>query len=118
MRKGWVLAAGVAAALSGGSTALADALTPDLRCAAVTFAAITVVPENQKTSVSLAAIYFLGKLDGAAPNLDLETRLRAELAGMAAKDFQSEAARCGAELAKRGQDMQTLGAHLQAPTKP
>lgn len=108
-----------AAALAGGLAAPAAAqdaaTTADLRCtiAAVALAGSAGGNATLQQQATMAALYFIGKLDGRTPNLDLEAGIRAEMAKMSQSEMGAEAQRCGQQLMGRGQALQTIGEHFK-----
>jgi hypothetical protein len=89
--------------------------TRDVRCAVVFLQSLAAMQpsatkDDAKMNAVLAgAMYWLGRLDGRTPNLDLEHRLIAEEDSMTPEIRQAEAERCGAELAARGKMMTEIG---------
>src|ERR1700685_3052113 len=71
----------------------------DVRCVAVGIRSAELPDSRQKSTGLLMALYFIGRLDGRDPKLDLEAMLSAQLSKMTAADFTAEAARCGNSLA-------------------
>jgi hypothetical protein len=61
-----------------------------------------------------AALYFLGRLDGRAPGLDLERAL-ADLPTLSQGESRSEAQRCGQALIDRGREIEDIGRALDQP---
>lgn len=112
------LAAGIClAGLAFPAAAQDAALTADLRCAvaAVSLAGASANNPTLQQQATMAALYFIGKLDGHSPHLDLEAGLRTELAKMSPQDMAAEGKRCGAQLMSRGQALQAIGEHFKAP---
>lgn len=66
-----------------------------------------------KQSLAMGAIYFVGKLKGRNPTLDLEAILRTVSAGVT-KNSASTLQRCVVEFRTVGQDMITIGRALSA----
>jgi hypothetical protein len=56
--------------------------------------------------------YYMGRLDGRAPKLDLENMLIEEIKKMTSADYAAEAERCGASLKTRGQQVTQIGKNL------
>ena len=112
-------AAALAASLAATGARAADTdITSDVRCMVVAAAmAQNTDPKVQNAGV-MAGLYDLGKLDGREPNLDLEARLKQELAQMKPAEMMSEAQRCGAQLTARGKTVTEIGARLQAGKAP
>lgn len=97
---------------SGASSAQEADMAADVRCAAVGMKLGTSDDPKVKNSALMLTIYFLGKLDGRDPHLDLESAFVREILHMTASDFASEQARCGQALAARGQTLVVLGQAL------
>jgi hypothetical protein len=108
-----IFSAAVLAAAATGARAADPAPAPDLRCLAVASVLASNSDPNVKNAGVMAALYYLGKLDGRDPGLDLETRLRQEVTQLSPQEIQSETLRCGAELAARGKTMNEIGLRLQ-----
>jgi hypothetical protein len=54
----------------------------------------------------LASAYWMGRLNGEMPNGDLEKELLTQAAVMDHIDLQRDAARCDAEMGRRGEELQ------------
>jgi hypothetical protein len=111
-----VLSAAALAACAAAFSARAadDPASSDIRCLAVAATlASNADPKIQNAGV-MASLYYLGKVDGRTPNLDLENRLKQELLQLQPQDLQADAVRCGAELARRGKAVSDIGARLKA----
>jgi hypothetical protein len=61
----------------------------------------------------MSMFYWLGRLDGHAPDLDLEARIMDEIAQFSAEKLQAEALRCGAILKGRGEALTKMGKDMQ-----
>jgi hypothetical protein len=97
-----------------GSPAMADPTTDDIHCYIVSLQMITAADPTQKIAGTMAHSYWLGKIDGRAPQLDLEASVLAALPAMANQDlFWAEAVRCGQEMIKRGQAETEIGKDIQ-----
>ena len=59
-------------------------------------------------------IYWLGRLDGHDPKLDLESRVVAQAKSMDDAALQVEGTRCGAEMVARGQFLAAMGKDIAA----
>lgn len=93
-----------------------DAVAQDMRCVAAFAMATgqTADPEKQGPLIA-ATMYFIGRLDGRAPGIDLEARLKAEVVRMAASgDVATDGKRCGELVGARGKDLMEIGQRLQA----
>ena len=84
----------------------------DVRCVAVGIRSAALPDSRQKSTGLLMALYFIGRLDGRDPKLDLETLLSEQLSKMTAADFAAEATRCGSSLATKGAQITKLGQDL------
>lgn len=104
------------------SHALDTETTADLQCLVAVLETGPVIDKLAPGTSQTAMLYFLGKLDGRTPNLDLESELRKLVPTMSKKDLGLADIRCGHEMAGRGQALQTIGQHLMdnpaAPPKP
>jgi hypothetical protein len=86
---------------------------PDLRCAAIGFAAVGGATEQQRSSGMLVAAYYVGKLQGRNPAINLEEELYQLSQRMTQADIAAEAARCGQEFEALGRSMIEMGNNLQ-----
>jgi hypothetical protein len=71
--------------------------------------------ETVKTAAMLANLYYLGRLDARAPGIDLEARLREELARMSSGIGSEDAIRCGALMNDRTLAISEVGNRLLGP---
>jgi hypothetical protein len=93
--------------------------TADIRCALAAMAMVGATQDaTMKQQATMAALYYVGRLDGRNPNLDLEARLRQEMARMAPQELAGEALRCGQQLMVRGKALQAIGDHFKTEGKP
>ena len=104
------------ALLAGPASAARPETTGDLRCIAVTaFALSNKSLTPQQGEVSL--MYFLGRIDGREPGLDVAVNLEAVSRAITPALAQAEAKRCGGILQARGGYLQQVGAKLRAKAK-
>jgi hypothetical protein len=108
------LLGGSLAALSligGAAHAQGSDADADVRCLVVTSVMSKSDEPTAKTYGQIGAAYYLGKLDGRDPKLDLENRLVAEGVKMKTDGAAaaSEAQRCLAALAARAGDLTAMG---------
>jgi hypothetical protein len=105
----WILScAGLFMALA---TAYAEDATTDadLRCMAV-MAKINQFPDARHQLESLiGGYYYLGRLQAAAPSLDLSQSTAAAYAKMSAAEFLSETGRCEQEMRTNGHAISEIG---------
>lgn len=84
----------------------------DVRCLAVGLRMAQLPDPSQKSAGMMATLYYIGRLDGRAPSLDLQDLIVQELLRMTGAAFQTEAVRCGTNLTARGKNLAELGEHL------
>lgn len=85
-----------------------DETTADVRCVLVGLRASAL----QQSSGSLEVMYYLGRLDGREPKLDLEALMTQETPRMTQAEYASEAVRCGKPLTLRGQQLVQIGKNM------
>jgi hypothetical protein len=105
-------------ALVGSAAKAEDAVTTsDLRCLVVASTLSNSTNESFKAAGTVSAFYYMGRLDGRAPDLDLENRLFAEALKMTPEDILAQARICRATLAKKTRSMQEMGRHMEERAK-
>ena len=104
-----ILVAGLLSAAAA-SRAQGAATTADVRCVAVALSGSALQPQSGAGTNVL--MYYLGRLDGRTPKLDLEGLLTTETARMSMTDYASEATRCGQELMAKGQQLTQMGKNM------
>jgi hypothetical protein len=96
--------------------------TADVRCILVGFRLGQMPDQTQRSSGMMLALYYIGRLDGREPQLDIEKLVVEQLASMTSADYASEAVRCGNSLTTKGQQITRIGQNLikrgQAMQKP
>jgi len=113
------LAIAIGLALCGCEKTPAFETTADVRC----LAAIGRLPElnaqnpqyseeSMMALINAGSLYYLGRVHGREPRLDLENALIAELLKMDPQDIQSELSRCGDEMGVAGAKWETIGKNL------
>ncbi len=116
MRKNLLIAIGMLALTA---TTAARAQKPDvdadLRCMALISAMISQMEPDKQGNLIAGVMYFVGHVDGIAPNIDLKVELRRVAEAMTGEIAASEGQRCGKILMDKGQKLQEVGAALQAP---
>jgi hypothetical protein len=99
---------------------LPAAVQKDVQCfllfaAAVDRASAAKEDQAQQAS-SLAVMYYLGRLDVAAPGIDLAEVVRREATAMDSNPrAQAIGAECDSDFQKRGAELRSFGDHLQDP---
>ena len=81
----------------------------DVHCVIVGAVLAGKTDTTQRAAGSLVAMYYIGRLDGRVPKLDLEELMIKESKAMTSSDFAAEAKRCGATLTARGQELTKIG---------
>ena len=93
-------------------TGVASPAAADARCIVVFgFIGSRSAPEQAQTTTR-GILYFLGKLRGRAPNVDVAATVEAasKAAGAAGLNARAEAARCGAEVEAAGAALRAVRA--------
>jgi hypothetical protein len=93
---------------------MADANLDDVHCLMVYMQMGAVPDPRMQTGGLIGTLYFMGKLDGRAPDLDVESLILAELPKMKDESFRIEAQRCAKELQARGDKETAMGQDLTA----
>lgn len=101
----------VALAMTGG--ARADETSDDVRCLIVFMRMSNAQEQPARTGGLIGSFYYLGKLDQRSRGLDLEKLIEGETAKMTEASFKADAARCGRDMTRRGQDAADLGKALR-----
>jgi hypothetical protein len=107
-----ILGAALALAMTAGA-ARADETTDDVHCLVVFMQMSNAKEQAARTGGLIGSFYYLGKLDQRSRGLDLESLIVTEVAKSTEASFKADAARCGADMTKRGQDAADLGKALQ-----
>jgi hypothetical protein len=84
----------------------------DIRCLAVGLRISQLPDASQKSAGMMATLYYVGRLDGRTPKLDMETLISQEIPKLNDATFRAEAVRCGNGLTARGQQLTEMGEHL------
>lgn len=90
----------------------ADSLA-DIRCVAVGMHFAEAPDSHQKSTGTLLVLYYMGRLDGRAPSLDIGKLLGEQIDRMTASDYGAEATRCSQNLAQKGAQIKQLGEQMQ-----
>jgi hypothetical protein len=114
MRKIWlsVLLAAVTVVPIQALAQDADSLA-DIRCVAVGMHFAEAPDSHQKSTGTLLVLYYMGRLDGRAPSLNIEKLLAEQIDKMTASDYSTEATRCSQYLAQTGAQIKQLGEQMQ-----
>ena len=90
----------------------------DVRCLVVAFTLSQSQDANAKQIGGAASAYYLGKLDGRTPGLDLEAQLREAIPKVTPDIFMAQLQECGAPLKTRFDEVKTIGDRLKAEFTP
>lgn len=88
------------------------ATTDDVRCLVVSLVIAGSGQQGAQAAGMAASLYYIGRLDGRTPDLDLENRMIDEIGAMKPQDIKAEGARCGGLLKSRGQAIQAIGQRI------
>jgi hypothetical protein len=95
-----------------GATSPEERTRSDLRCIlALTQLAKMDKPEFQQAGM-MASLYYIGRLDGRVPDLDLEGALEREFKAMTPPEYGPLLQSCGATMQGRGAKISEIGANL------
>ena len=86
----------------------------DVRCMAVTMMGLANGNPQIQTASLMAGLYYLGRIDGREPQLDLAAAVEREVRPMRAEQMQAEAQRCSAYLKGRGEALRAVGERIKA----
>jgi hypothetical protein len=103
-----MLAAAAVFVVDSNSFAIADETTNDINCYLI-YLQVATKPGPQQGAAALGLMYWLGRLDGRTPKLDLESQLLAALPKLTPARFQTESLRCSAEVTDRGRSVTEIG---------
>jgi hypothetical protein len=96
--------------LSSAQAPAQDAETiADVRCIIVGMKFAGTADPTQQSAGMMLSLYYIGRLDGRVPKLDIEELMIKEISTMTTSDYGSEAKRCGASLTDKGQEITRIG---------
>ena len=110
MRLSAILAAAALAGVAGGGARAEDLTATDLRCV-VAFTVLVNNPTYHEAAAS-GIFYFLGRVEGREPQLDLAHSLHDTRRGMQNGDFLTEAQRCGAVLKAKNDSLKAMNSSV------
>lgn len=100
---------------------LDPAVEADIACVASLSAAIPQIPKEEQPAIAALVTYYVGRIDGRSPGLDLKSALTRQFAGKTQAEFnkfvQSNGERCGNEMIALGARLQALGKSLPDTAK-
>ena len=97
-------------ASAGGGARAQDLTATDLRCV-VAFTVLVNNPTYREAAAS-GIFYFLGRIEGREPQLDLAHALHDTRRGMQNGDFLTEAQRCGALLKAKNDSLKAMNSTI------
>jgi hypothetical protein len=103
---------GVLALLSVQARSQAVETITDVRCVVVGMRLAGMVNSPQHSAGMALVLYYIGRLDGRVPKLDIEDLMIKEITRMTNVDYDSETKRCEGGLTKRGQGIAQIGKDL------
>jgi hypothetical protein len=81
----------------------------DVRCVIVGMKFAGMSDPTQQSAGLMLSLYYVGRLDGRVPKLNIEELMIKEISTMTTSDYGSEAKRCGASLTEKGQEISRIG---------
>lgn len=84
----------------------------DVRCLLIALHTATLNLPQERTAGTMAAIYYLGLLDGHSPHANIEQLIKSEARKMTPAELRAESARCAGVLERKGHELQKIGAAL------
>lgn len=81
----------------------------DVRCVAVGIRIINLGDTQHRAVGTMLTMYYVGKLAGRTPDLDIEKWIVKQVKEMKSPDYAAEAQRCGAEMSAKGQQLVRIG---------
>ena len=94
------------------AAAIAPESTADVRCL-ISAVSLLQSPNNSvRAAAAASALYYLGRLDGREPGLDLQEIILAEAGKMTSTQLRVETEACGKELSARGAAIDSIGRKL------
>jgi len=91
--------------------------TADVRCVIVALSLASSTDPQTKAIATAAGLYFVGRLRGRAPDLDMEAAIVKQASAFTGNDLRVERQRCGGELVAEGGRLKVIGDDLAARAK-
>lgn len=117
VRLAWAAAVAVMVFAGSAQAQQGGALEADTRCAMIGLglAGMENATPEQRQSGTLLALYYIGRVHGRSPGINLEQAIQAQAQGMSLESLQSEGTRCGAEFRTVGEELSAMGQRAQQP---
>jgi len=111
----WIAGAAlIALASQPAPAATVDGATQsDVECVAALSVAASEAEGEQLTDLAMITFYFIGRLDGRVPALDIESALAGEAPGLTESRVKALVTSCSAQYLKRANEMQEVGKSLE-----
>ena len=106
------LAAAFPIAARADDAATEEATVKDVRCLLTSMYTSQLNDAKFRAAGMVSALYWMGKIDGRAPDLDLEASLLKEIKALKPDELREEAMRCGTEMRERSAKMKKIGEDL------
>ena len=115
----WIMGAALIALVSlpAQGAALDRATQGDVECVAALAVAASEAQGEQLTGLAMITFYFVGRLDGRVPKLDLESALAEEAPALTEARVKALITSCSAQYLKRANDMQAVGKSLESRSR-
>jgi hypothetical protein len=89
-------------------------LNANTRCAIVGLAAAgTGATDEQRQAGSMLSLFYIGRIQGEAPNIDLEQLIRRYANQMSTAEVEAERIRCSTEFRELGEALIEMGGRMQ-----
>lgn len=103
---------GLVACPLGGARAAGRQTLADIRCVVVAIRMMSISYAQDRSAGMMAALYYLGRLDGHAPTADLARLLDDESRKMTLAEFRANAGRCGSAMKLKARQIDKIAAGL------
>lgn len=114
-------AAAFAACVAAAAPAAAESAetTNDIRCVvAIAMLAGQSSDPQFVQEAAMGLLYFVGRIEGREPGLNLEATLRAQAARTTQPMLREDLVRCGRIMLAKGGELKAIGEGMQAEAKP
>ena len=81
----------------------------DTRCVVIGLKLAGVADASRQSAGTMLMLYYIGRLEGRVPELDLENLIVKEISRMMPSEFDSETKRCGLGLSEKGREITKIG---------
>lgn len=102
------------AGVSAAEQTAAERLDESVRCFGIASVMMAMDDANSQQTGQMAGLYFMGRLDGALSDKELEDRLFAFSQNLPKEDMQKLLTRCGEIMKVRGEAIQGVGGRVSA----